>query len=58
MSVELFAEVAEFRDEDGSSKSQEEVADYINSLPISTSQKDALWCCFWKESTLDKAPWH
>lgn len=58
VSVELFAEVAEFRDEDGSSKSQEKVADYINSLPISTSQKDALWCCFWKESTLDKAPWH
>ena len=58
--VEVFTDVAEFRD-DGTSdsvKSQEEVAAYINSLPISTAQKDALWCCFWKESTLKKAPWH
>ena len=60
VSVELFTDVAEFRDDgtSGSSKSQEEVAAYINALPISTSQKDALWCCFWKESTLKKAPWH
>ena len=58
--VEVFTDVAEFRD-DGTSdsvKSQEEVAAYINSLPISTAQKDALWCCFWKESTLKRAPWH
>ena len=57
--VEVFTDVAEFRD-DGTSdsvKSQEEVAAYINTLPISTAQKDALWCCFWKKSTLKKAPW-
>ena len=60
VSVELFTEVAEYRDDgtSGSAKSQDEVAAYINGLPISTSQKDALWCCFWKESTLKKAPWH
>lgn len=60
VSVELFTDVAEFRDDgtSGETKSQEEVAAYINSLPISTTQKDALWCCFWKESTLKKAPWH
>ena len=59
VSVELFTDVAEFRDDgtSDSAKSQEEVAAYINSLSISTSQKDALWCCFWKESTLKKAPW-
>ena len=59
VSIELFTDVAEFRDDETSSetKSQEEVAAYINSLPISTAQKDALWCCFWKASTLKKAPW-
>ena len=59
VSIELFTDVAEFRDDgtSASAKSQEEVAAYINSLSISTSQKDALWCCFWKESTLKKAPW-
>ena len=58
--IEVFTDVAEYRD-DGTSnsvKDQEDVAAYINSLPISTAQKDALWCCFWKESTLKKAPWH
>ena len=58
--IEVFTNVAEYRD-DGTSnsvKDQEDVAAYINSLPISTAQKDALWCCFWKESTLKKAPWH
>ena len=58
--VELFTDVAEYRD-DGTSdsvKDQDDVAAYINSLPISTAQKDALWCCFWKESTLKRAPWH
>ena len=31
----------------------------VNKMPISTAQKDALWCCFWSESTLYKnAPWH
>ena len=60
VSLELFTDVYEFRD-DGTSdsvKSQEVVAEYINSLPISIDQKDALWCCFWKASTLKKAPWH
>ena len=60
VSIELYTDVAEYRD-DGTSdsvKSQDEVAAYINSLSISVSQKDALWCCFWKESTLKKAPWH
>ena len=58
--VELFTDVAEFRDDgtSGSVKDQDDVAAYINSLPISKAQKDALWCCFWKESTLKKAPWH
>ena len=58
--IKVFTDVAEYRD-DGTSnsvKDQEDVAAYINSLPISTAQKDALWCCFWKESTLKKAPWH
>ena len=58
--IEVFTNVAEYRD-DGTSnsvKDQEDVAAYINSLQISTAQKDALWCCFWKESTLKKAPWH
>lgn len=60
VSLELFTEVADFRDDEtsGSTRSQEEVADYIDSLPVSTAQKDALWCCFWKESTLKNAPWH
>ncbi len=60
VSLDLFTDVAEFRD-DGTSdsvKSQEEVAEYINSLSVSKAQKDALWCCFWKESTLKNAPWH
>ena len=58
--IEVFTDVAEFRDDgtSGSVRDQEDVAAYINSLPISTAQKDALWCCFWKESTLKKAPWH
>ena len=58
--LDTFTDVAEYRD-DGTSdsvKSQDDVAAYINSLPISTAQKDALWCCFWKESTLKNAPWH
>ena len=60
VSLELYADVSEYRDDGTSSsaKSQEDVAAYINALPISTAQKDALWCCFWKESTLKKAPWH
>lgn len=60
VSLELFTDVAEFRDDGTSSgsKSQDEVAEYIDSLPISTAQKDALWCCFWKETTLKNAPWH
>lgn len=60
VALEILTDVAGFR-KDGTSgnvKSQEEVAAYIDSLPISSSQKDALWCCFWKESTLNNAPWH
>ena len=60
VSVDTFTDVAEFRD-DGTSngvKSQEEVAAYINDLNISIAQKDALWCCFWKKTTLKNAPWH
>ena len=59
--LDTFTDVAEYRGGDTSSgvRSQEDVADYINGLPISTAQKDALWCCFWAESTLyKKAPWH
>ena len=60
VTLETFTDVAEFRDDGTSSsvKSQEEVAAYIDSLSISIAQKDALWCCFWKESTLKNAPWH
>jgi hypothetical protein len=61
VALDAFTEVAEYQDSgtSGSNRSQAEVADYINQLPISTAQKDALWCCFWKESTLYKnAPWH
>ena len=60
VSIDTFTDVAEFRD-DGTSngvKSQEEVAAYINGLNISIAQKDALWCCFWKKTTLKNAPWH
>ena len=59
VSLETFADVAEFRNNgtSGSVKSQEEVAAYIDDLNISKAQKDALWCCFWKESTLKNAPW-
>lgn len=58
VSVELYTDVYEYRDNGSETRSQEEVAAYIHSLPISTAQKDALWCCFWKESTLKNAPWH
>jgi hypothetical protein len=50
VTIELFAQVAEFKN----GKSQDEVSAYIKSLPISKSQKHALWCCFWKAST---SPW-
>ena len=59
VSLEVYTKVSQFRD-NGTSKSakdQETVANYINGLPISSAQKDALWLCFWKESTLYKAPW-
>lgn len=61
VSLENFTAVAEYRGGDTSTgvRSQEDVAAYINSMPISTAQKDALWCCFWSEKTLYKnAPWH
>lgn len=59
VSLDLFTEVAEYQysGTSDSNRSQEEVAAYINRLPISSAQKDALWCCFWKKSTLYKAPW-
>jgi hypothetical protein len=59
--LETYTKVAEYRGGDTSAgtRSQEDVAAYINSMPISTAQKDALWCCFWSEKTLYKnAPWH
>ena len=61
LDLETFTDVSEFRGGNTSAgvRSQDEVATYINSLPISIAQKDALWCCFWSESTLYKnAPWH
>lgn len=60
VSVEMFIKVSEYRNDDGqgNSRDQDEVAEFINSLDISKKQKDALWCCFWKFSTLKDAPWH
>ena len=60
VSVEMFIKVSEYRNDDGqgNSRDQDEVAEFINSLDISQKQKDALWCCFWKSSTLKDAPWH
>ena len=61
VSLESFTKVTEYRGGDTSEgvRSQEDVAAYINAMPISTAQKDALWCCFWSEKTLYKnAPWH
>lgn len=37
---------------------QDKIWAYINSLPISSTQKDALHLVYYKESTLSKAPWH
>ena len=59
--LDTFTDVVEYRGGNTSAgvRSQEDVAAYINRMPISTAQKDALWCCFWSESTLYKnAPWH
>ena len=56
VSFEMFAEVAEFRD-DGTSnsvKSQEEVALYISAVTSDRRLRHALWCCFYKAST---SPW-
>ena len=61
VTLEVYTDVSLFRKPVGvkTAKAQEDVAAYINRLPISTAQKDALWCCFWSESTLYKnAPWH
>lgn len=61
VTLEVYTDVSLFRKPVGvkTAKAQEDVAAYINRLPISTAQKDALWCCFWSESTLyKKAPWH
>lgn len=38
---------------------QQRVWDYINSLPLSTAQKDQLhYAAGYKESSLAKTPWH
>lgn len=37
---------------------QEKVWAYINALPLSSAQKDALHLTLYKESSLRKAPWH
>lgn len=37
---------------------QDKIWAYINSLPISSKQKDALHLVYYKESTLSKTPWH
>ena len=60
VTIGIFTDVAEFRGNGTSDgvKSQEEVAAYINDLNISIAQKDALWICFWEETTLKNAPWH
>jgi hypothetical protein len=59
ISLQTFTDVSEFRNNNGNTKDQEEVAAYIDSLTTNVATKDALWLCFWKESTLyDKAPWH
>lgn len=42
---------------DGQSKKDQGMA-YIDRLPLSRSQKDALYLTQWKESTIDEAPWH
>ena len=56
VSLELFTEVAGFRD-DGTSnsvKSQDEVALYISSVTSDRNLRHALWCCFYKATT---SPW-
>ena len=38
---------------------RDKVADYINSLPLTRRQKDALWLALdYSEKTLNEAPWH
>lgn len=61
ISLDTYTDVVEYRGGDTSAgvRSQADVAAYIDSMQISTTQKDALWCCFWSENTLYKnAPWH
>lgn len=56
VSLELFTDVAEFRDNGTSNsvRSQDEVAQYIESVASSRKARHALWCCFYKAST---SPW-
>jgi hypothetical protein len=56
----MFTDVAEFRDggTSASVKNQEEVGQYIMSITDDDQLRDALWCCFYKASTLNKAPWN
>lgn len=60
VAFELYADVYDFRDNGPaeSTTSQDKVWDYIDGLNISKAQKDAIHLCFWKESTLHKAPWN
>lgn len=39
-------------------KKRDKVWEYINALPLSPTQKDALHLSMYKESSLKKAPWH
>lgn len=55
---EYLAFLRAIRDFSGDGK-QQRVWDYINSLPLSTAQKDQLhYAAGYKESSLAKTPWH
>ena len=68
VSVSVFADAVKFKnaaepdyDSDGnpiSKSAQKKVWAYIDKLPISKSQKDALHLSFYAKSTLRKAPWN
>lgn len=68
VSAEVFYDAFQFeknassdKDENGktiSGSKKAKIMDYINNLPISKSQKDALYLCWYKETTIDDAPWH
>lgn len=58
VTLNTFADVVDYRRNGGDSRSQEEVAKYIDGLSLTKTQKDALWCCLWSEKTLKNAPWN